>query len=176
MNLAYSVPDKIYYITNFLDYNTYKKIHKAAFNHGYLVPTKGDWTNDLLKGYKSSPMKYNINNFEHVPKIKTLLTANPFHQIDMKLNFEFVFHCMRDQAGINWHNDGDYKYGCTYYINKRWNTMFGGELLWSIPGFGNGFFPIWGNSMLILKAPVHHKVVPVTGSTVPRMTIQTFID
>lgn len=174
MKLTFSIPDKLYYITNFLDYNTYKKIHYAAFNHGYLESTK-DWKYPLLHGYKSSPEKTLVNNFIHVPKIKTLLTANPFHPIDMKLKFSFVFHCMRDQAGINWHDDNGYKYGCTYYINKRWNTMFGGEFLWRIPDVGNGFIPVWGNSMLIVKAPVEHKVVPVTGSTVPRMTIQSFI-
>lgn len=83
---------------------------------------------------------------------------------------------MRDQSGINWHEDGGYKYGCTYYINKRWNRDFGGELMFNIPGNVNGFLPVWGNSMLILKSPVDHKVVPVMSPTVPRMTIQTFID
>ena len=176
MQVALSVPDKIYYITNFLDYGTYKKIHHAAFNHGYLNETKDDWPDYLLKGYKSSPMKYNLDDFDPVNKIKILLSSNPWHAIPRDLNFHFVFHCMGDQSGINWHNDSGYEYGCTYYINKRWNRDFGGELIWSVPEYGNGFIPIWGNSMLILKAPVWHKVVPVMSPTVPRMTIQTFID
>jgi hypothetical protein len=48
--------------------------------------------------------------------------------------------------------------------------------MFNIPGQCNGFLPVWGNSMLILKTPVDHKVNPVMSSTVPRMTIQTFID
>jgi len=31
MNLVYHIPDKLYYIQNFLDYNTYKKIHYDVF-------------------------------------------------------------------------------------------------------------------------------------------------
>ncbi len=176
MKLEFSVPDKVYYISNFLDYNTYKKIHYAAFNHGVLNDTKGDWNEILLKGYKASPSKFSLDDFAYVDKIKILLTANPWHPIPRDLNFKFVFHCMRDQSGINWHEDGGYKYGCTYYINKRWNRDFGGELMFNIPGNVNGFLPVWGNSMLILKSPVDHKVVPVMSPTVPRMTIQTFID
>jgi hypothetical protein len=31
MNLAFQIPDKLYYIKNFLDYETYKEIHRQVF-------------------------------------------------------------------------------------------------------------------------------------------------
>ena len=64
---------------------------------------------------------------------------------------------MEDGAGINWHNDGSYAYGVTYYLNNRWNQKFGGELLFSHNRF-SGFIPVTGNSLLILKTPILHKV------------------
>ena len=82
---------------------------------------------------------------------------------------------MEDGAGINWHDDGSYEYGVTYYLNRRWNPKFGGELLFSDNRF-SGFIPVKGNSLLILKTPVSHKVSAVTKSLVPRKTIQIFIN
>jgi len=40
----------------------------------------------------------------------------------------------------------------------------------------NGFIPLVGNSVVIVKAPLEHKVTPVMKPTVPRKTIQIFIN
>jgi Rps23 Pro-64 3,4-dihydroxylase Tpa1-like proline 4-hydroxylase len=82
---------------------------------------------------------------------------------------------MNDNAGINWHTDHGHQYGITYYINRRWNSKFGGELLFRHEK-QTGFIPIVGNSLVIIKAPLDHKVVNVTKPLVPRKTIQIFIN
>ena len=94
----------------------------------------------------------------------------------MKLYSEkFVLHSMVDNSGINWHNDYNHKYGITYYINRRWNSKFGGEFLFKDKN-ANGFIPLVGNSVVIVKTPLEHKVTPVMNPLVPRKTIQIFID
>ena len=106
-------------------------------------------------------------------KIKILLETNPFHKIKIK-KFEPLIHSMKDGSGINWHNDYNHEYGITYYINRRWNMKFGGEFLFMDKN-ANGFIPLVGNSLVIVKAPFDHKVSPVQKPIVPRKTIQIFI-
>ena len=57
---------------------------------------------------------------------------------------------MKDNSGINWHNDHNYKYGITYYINRRWNPRFGGEFLFKCKN-ANGFIPFVGNESFSSK-------------------------
>ena len=51
---------------------------------------------------------------------------------------------------------------------------FGGEFLFMDKN-ANGFIPLVGNSLVIVKAPFDHKVSPVQKPIVPRKTIQIFI-
>jgi len=81
---------------------------------------------------------------------------------------------MKDGSGINWHNDEGHSYGITYYINRRWNMKFGGEFLFQ-DKIANGFIPLVGNSIVIIKSPLEHKVAPVMKQLIPRKTIQIFI-
>ena len=39
----------------------------------------------------------------------------------------------------------------------------------------NGFIPLVGNSIVIIKAPFDHKVTPVMNPLIPRKSIQIFI-
>jgi len=112
-------------------------------------------------------------NYKPLHKLITLIKNNPYHQIS-NYNFSCMFHSMEDQAGINWHDDGRYKYGITYYINRRWNSKFGGEFLFKSKNV-NGFIPLVGNSLVIVKPPLLHKVVNVTKPLVSRKTIQIFV-
>ena len=66
------------------------------------------------------------------------------------------------------------QYGITYYVNRRWNLKFGGEFLFTNKN-ANGFIPLVGNSLVIIKAPLIHKVAPVMKPVVPRKTIQIFV-
>jgi len=81
---------------------------------------------------------------------------------------------MEKGAGINWHSDDGWKYGATYYINNRWNIQYGGELMFNL-GNNHGYIPIVGNSLVILKSPINHKVNPVLSPIIPRVSVQMFI-
>ena len=52
MKLSYSIPGKIWWITNFLDYNMYKGIHDAIIKEREKInlhTVKGLWSEDLIK-------------------------------------------------------------------------------------------------------------------------------
>jgi len=176
MKLIYSIPDKLFYIQNFLDYPTYKKLHFDIFKSKLLKleSTKKTWEQVLIHGYKNYVERTDLKtNYMPLQKIKILLETNPFHKIKIK-KFEPLIHSMKDGSGINWHNDYNHEYGITYYINRRWNMKFGGEFLFMDKN-ANGFIPLVGNSLVIVKAPFDHKVSPVQKPIVPRKTIQIFI-
>ena len=177
MKLIYSIPGKLYYIQDFLDYPTYKKIHYDTFRGKKidLKSTEKEWQKELKYGHtsfvKDTPLDI---NYGPLKKIKILLENNSFHKVKIKNYIPQIFS-MKDGSGINWHNDTGHDYGITYYINRRWNMKFGGEFLFSNE-FSNGFIPLVGNSIVILKTPLEHKVSPVQQPTVPRKTIQIFVD
>ena len=176
MKLIYSIPDKLYYIQDFLDYPAYKKLHYDVFKSKLinLRTTKEEWPKELKYGYKNFVENTCLDTkSKPLEKIKILLENNPFHKIKFS-NFKPLIHSMSDGSGINWHNDDRHIYGITYYINRRWNIKFGGEFLFK-DKIANGFIPLVGNSVVIVKAPLEHKVTPVMDSLVPRKTIQIFI-
>lgn len=177
MNLVYHIPNKLYYIQNFLDYGTYKTIHYDVFKSKLikLNSTEKTWDKGLQYGYKNYVDNTSLNtDYKPLQKIKILLENNPFYKI--KINeFKPLIHSMKDNSGINWHDDYGWEYGITYYINYKWNPKFGGEFLFQNEK-SNGFIPLIGNSLVIVKTPLNHKVTPVMKSTVPRKTIQIFIN
>ncbi len=176
MKLIYQIPNKLYYIQNFLDYPTYKKIHYDVFKSKdiHLNSVKKTWQKTLLTGFKNFPERSDlIPEYGPLKKLNILLNTNPFHKVNQQIK-KFVLHSMKDNSGINWHNDQNYKYGITYYINRRWNPRFGGEFLFQDKS-NNGFIPLVGNSIVIVKAPFDHKVTPVMNPLVPRKTIQIFL-
>jgi Rps23 Pro-64 3,4-dihydroxylase Tpa1-like proline 4-hydroxylase len=81
---------------------------------------------------------------------------------------------MKKGAGINWHDDHTWKYGATYYINRRWNENWSGEFMFKDKN-SHGYLPCRGNSLVIVKAPIQHKVNPVLSPIMPRMSIQIFM-
>jgi Rps23 Pro-64 3,4-dihydroxylase Tpa1-like proline 4-hydroxylase len=177
MKLIYQIPDKLYYIQNFLDYPTYKKLHYDVFKSNLikLKSTKKNWQKELKHGHKNFVENTRLDTkYKPLEKIKILLENNPFHKIKFT-NFEPLIHSMEDGSGINWHDDQGHLYGITYYINRRWEPKFGGEFLFKDKN-ANGFIPLVGNSMVIVKAPLDHKVTPVMKPVVPRKTIQIFIN
>ena len=41
---------------------------------------------------------------------------------------------------------------------------------------GHGFLPFVGNSLVIVKSPLEHKVNPVRSNVMPRITVQMFME
>ena len=176
MNLAFNFHDKLLWIQNFLDYPTYKGIHDSIFKERKKInlhTSKGIWSEDLINNIVP-PKRVGVQNYPPFEKLKTLTQHNQFYQLKNFKSITSNIHYMEKGAGINWHNDGNWKYGATYYINNKWNTQFGGELMFKSEN-GHGYIPIVGNSLVIIKSPLEHKVNPVLSPIIPRISIQMFI-
>ena len=176
MKLIYSIPDKLYYIQNFLDYPTYKGIHDAIFKERKSInlhSSKDLWSEKLINNIVP-PKRVGVLNYPPFEKLKTLTHHNQFYQLKDFKDITSNIHYMEKGAGINWHDDSGWTYGATYYINNRWNTQFGGELMFNSEN-GHGYIPVVGNSLLIIKSPLKHKVNPVLSPIIPRVSIQMFI-
>ena len=176
MKLIYSIPEKLYYIQKFLDYSTYKGIHDAIFKERKSInlhTSKGLWAEELINNI-NPPKRVGVQNYPPFEKLKTLTHHNQFYQLKDFKSITSNIHYMEKGAGINWHNDGSWTYGATYYINNKWNTQFGGELMFKSEN-NHGFIPVVGNSLVIIKAPLEHKVKPVLSPIIPRVSIQMFI-
>ena len=97
------------------------------------------------------------------------------------MNYNFYSHLRRYKYGkhLAWHED-DYKgqstreYAATFYFNKTWGESWGGELMFK-SSLGSGFIPIVGNSVVLVKTGLTHKVNPNLKKTHPRLSIQTWI-
>lgn len=176
MKLVYSIPDKLYYIQNFLDYPTYKGIHNSIFKERKninLHTSKGVWSEKLINNI-IPPKRVGVSNYPPFEKLKTLTHHNEFYQLKDIKDITANIHYMEKGAGINWHDDSSWLYGATYYINNRWNTQFGGEFMFTSEN-GHGYIPVVGNSLVIIKSPLQHKVNPVLSPIVPRVSVQMFI-
>ena len=176
MKLIYSIPDKLYYIQNFLDYSTYKGIHHSIFKERKKInlhTSKGIWSEELINNIVP-PKRVGVDKYPPFEKLKTLTHHNQFYQLKNFKKITSNIHYMEKGAGINWHNDGNWTYGATYYINNRWNIQFGGELMFNTEK-GHGYIPVVGNSLVIIKSPLEHKVNPVLTNIVPRISVQMFM-
>tara|TARA_R100000084_G_scaffold88733_1_gene42805 strand:+ start:531 stop:1064 length:534 start_codon:yes stop_codon:yes gene_type:complete len=175
MKLMYSIPGKIWWIQNFLDYNAYKGIHNAVIkqrNKINLHSTKGIWPNNLIDRI-SAPQRSQISDYKPFEMLKTLVKHNVCFQMKDVKDMSSIVHYMQKGAGINWHDDGSWKYGATYYLNNKWNKHWGGEFMFT-DNVGHGWIPVVGNSLIIVKAPIEHKVNPVLTTVMPRISIQIF--
>jgi len=176
MKLIYSIPDKLYYIHNVLDYYTYKGIHDAIFKERKninLHTSKGIWSENLFKNMVP-PKRVGVDKYPPFEKLKTLTQHNKFYQLKGFKNMCTNIHFMEKGAGINWHRDDGWKYGATYYINNRWNAQFGGEFMFRTEN-NYGYIPVRGNSLVIIKSPIDHKVNPVLSPIMPRISVQIFM-
>ena len=176
MKLSYSIPGKVWWITNFLDYHTYKGIHNAIIKERKKInlhTSKGIWGDYLINNLEP-PLRNTVSNYPPFEKLKTLVKLNPFFQITDVKNMTTNIHYMKKGAGVNWHDDGKSKYGATYYINHKWHRQWGGEFMFT-DNNGHGWIPPVGNSLVIIKSPLNHKVNPVLTSTMPRISVQMFV-
>ena len=176
MKLSYSIPGKIWWITNFLNYHMYKNIHDAIIKERTdinLHTAKGVWNEDLINNIEP-PMTVGIKNYKPFEQLKTLVRHNAYFQLNDSKEMSPTIHYMKKGSGINQHNDYKWKYGATYYINRRWHPQWGGEFMFT-DGAGHGWIPVTGNSLVIIKSPIQHKVNPVLTNIMPRISIQMFM-
>ena len=176
MKLVYTIPNKLWWIHNFLDKPTYKGIHDAIIKERKkinLQDVSKSWP-IFLHDNLHPAKRVEVKNYPPFEKLKTLVKHNSFFKFPNLFHMSTVIHCMDKNAGINWHDDGQWKYGATYYINHRWHKQLGGEFMFTDEN-GHGWIPPVGNSLVIVKAPISHKVNPVLSPLVPRISVQLFM-
>lgn len=172
MKLSYSIPNKIWWIKNFLDKKTYKTIHHKVFtnrNNMNLNYATGAWPEFLYENLTIAK-RVQIINYPPFDKLKALIKHNKYFSLPNFKSMTTTVHYMEKGAGINWHDDSNFKYGATYYLNNRWNKNWGGEFM-----FEDKYIPVVGNSLVIVKTPFSHKVNPVLSSSMPRLSVQIFM-
>jgi|TARA_R100000482_G_C5047939_1_gene111337 Rps23 Pro-64 3,4-dihydroxylase Tpa1-like proline 4-hydroxylase len=179
MRLVYSIPGKLWWIHNFLDQKYYKNIHSSVIKERNLLKkdtAKNHWSN-ILTVNLNAPDITSIENYLPFEKLKTLVSNNPYFKMedmDSITYFNTMIYFWKKGSGINWHSDAGHKYGATYYLNSKWNSNWGGEFMFK-DNNGFGFLPCVGNSLIIVKTPLEHKVNPVTSPIIPRISIQMFM-
>ena len=187
MKLVYSHPALVW-IHDFLDKDTYKNIHNSIIQGRKKInlhSVKGVWGDNLINYQLKPPLRTDITEMimsdtlvteEWVPfrKLKTLIKHNPYFALDKCKYMSTLVHYMEKGSGIDWHWDNKHKYGAIYYVNRRWNQQWGGEFMFE-EGAPGSFLPLVGNSLVIVKFPVKHKVNTVLSPLMPRITVQIFM-
>jgi|TARA_Y100000114_G_scaffold56738_1_gene51934 Rps23 Pro-64 3,4-dihydroxylase Tpa1-like proline 4-hydroxylase len=176
MKLVYTIPNKLWWIQDFLEYNMYKGIHNAIIRERKKInlhSVEKDWVESLYNNLEPAK-RVEVKNYPPFEKLKTLVKHNQYYQLPELNHICTTIHYMTKNSGINWHDDGKWKYGATYYLNRRWNIHWGGEFMFADEK-AHGFLPIIGNSLVIVKAPMDHKVNPVLSKIMPRISVQMFM-
>ena len=185
MNLAFKYKDELFWIQNFLPKNLYKEMYSDFIKHRNKLnfqKTHVDW-----RTYKEEvdDMSESFNQDEFIKmdyfkKYHTLLRHQKFVNI-----FDNTFHShlrkFNYMQHLTWHDDapivanGDIReYAATYYFNKTWGESWGAEFMYKTSE-GSGFIPVIGNSLVIVKAGIRHRVNANLKKTHPRLSIQTWI-
>lgn len=175
MRLIYNLDNKIIYLQNFLPDHEYKRLHNEIFKQHKelnLELASKFVEKELLKNL-ISPKRIEINE-DYLKFYKTLLLHQRFLKIKTPAFQKNFIYFRQKNSGVNWHSDGHVDYGVTYYLNKRWNLNWGGEFMFNYNG-QNVYIPVVGNSLVIIKTPLLHKVNPILVNFMPRVTIQSFI-
>jgi Rps23 Pro-64 3,4-dihydroxylase Tpa1-like proline 4-hydroxylase len=175
MKLIFNLDNKLIYIQNFLPNHEYKRIHNEIFKQ-YKKLNLESVSNVVDKKLIQNliPSKRIEIHEDYFKFYKTLLFHQPFLKFKNLLKYNFFIYVRQKNSGINWHHDNHVDYGVTYYLNKRWNNNWGGEFMYSYNN-QNGFIPVVGNSLIIVKTPLMHKVNPILVEYTSRISIQSFI-
>ena len=176
MKLSYSIPGKIWWIQDFLDKEVYKGIHNAIIRERdnlNLKDVTSAW-NSFLYNNMEPPKREDVSKYPPLEILKKQLLINPYCLFSELESMTTTIHYLEKGTGINWHDDGNWRYGATYYLNNKWHKQWGGEFMFTDAN-GFGFLPVVGNSLVIVKAPIPHKVNPVLSPLMPRISVQLFM-
>jgi len=188
MNLAFNFNDELFWIHNFLPKKLYEKMYieyiKNIKNLNF-KKTIVNWNTFNGEPENMSESFGQTKEKEDVDKINFFLKEYHIllrHQKFVSLiNSEFSSHLRKWKymEHLTWHNDAYHEsaernYAATYYFNKTWKESWGGELMFKSSN-GSGFIPVKGNSIVIIKAGLKHKVNPNLNKNYPRLSVQTWI-
>jgi len=147
-----------------------KNIIKESQEYKPIWKSNINWGDNIVKN-SSLVLAYEINK-ENLNYIKS-----KFIELNDKFKDKEIvghFYIWTKGSYIPMHNDSNYEYGCTIYLNKYWNIDWGGLYIWK------------ENDKLNIEKPEFNKLIINKGNTkhgttllnynVPeeRLTIQIF--
>ena len=183
MNLRFKFHDQLFWIHNFLPQSLYREMYLEFIRKRrklYIEKTMVNWRTykEEVDDMSESVDQRSEFNHEYFKKYHTFLTHQRFVNL---INFKMVSHLRKFKYGqhLTWHSDQNdktnRKYAATYYFNHRWNENWGGELMFK-SDLGSGFIPIVGNSVVIVKCGLWHKVNANLKKTHQRFSVQTWVN
>ena len=159
---------------NFLDEtfinNFIQNIIKESQEYKPIWKSNINWGENIVKG-SSLVLAYEINK-EHLHYIKS-----KFIELDDKFKDKEIvghFYIWTKGSHIPMHNDSNYEYGCTIYLNKYWDIDWGGLYIWKEGDKLNIEKPEF-NKLIINKGNTKHGTT-LLNYNVPeeRLTLQIF--
>ncbi len=182
MNLAFNFHDELFWINNFLPENIYRNMYVEFIkerNKLELEECDVSWRTFKEERDNMSKSYGQIGDKDLDKYLKTynaLLLHQPFvNFLNFKLNSHLRIYKYNEH--LTWHSDKKEhrQYAATFYFNKTWGESWGGELMFRSPK-GSGFIPVVGNSLVIVKSGLDHRVNANLKKTHPRLSIQTWVD
>lgn len=102
-----------------------------------------------------------------------LLNKNIFEQVPKKW-FCSVF-LMSRHSNIPWHNDEKYKFTCTIYLNKEWDSNHGGYFMYEDGEELKAIIPTYNNAVSFAP-PLKHTSVLTSNYAPLRESLQIFVE
>ena len=159
---------------NFLDEifinNFIQNIIKESQEYKPIWKSNINWGENIVKG-SSLVLAYEINK-ENLNYIKS-----KFIELNDKFKDKEIvghFYIWTKGSHIPMHNDSNYEYGCTIYLNKYWDIDWGGLYIWKEGDKLNIEKPEF-NKLIINKGNTKHGTT-LLNYNVPeeRLTLQIF--
>ena len=147
-----------------------KNIIKESQEYKPIWKSNINWGDNIVKN-SSLVLAYEINK-ENLNYIKS-----KFIELNDKFKDKEIvghFYIWTKGSYIPMHNDSNYEYGCTIYLNKYWNIDWGGLYIWKEGDKLNIEKPEF-NKLIINKGNTKHGTT-LLNYNVPeeRLTIQIF--
>jgi len=159
---------------NFLDEafinNFIQNIIKESQEYKPIWKSNINWGENIVKG-SSLVLAYEIKK-EELNYIKS-----KFVELDDKFKDKEIvghFYIWTRGSNIPMHNDSNYEYGCTIYLNKHWEIDWGGLYIWKEENKLNVEKPEF-NKLIINKGNTKHGTT-LLNYNIPeeRLTLQIF--
>jgi 2OG-Fe(II) oxygenase superfamily len=84
-------------------------------------------------------------------------------------------HLMSRNSSIPWHDDGNHKLSITIYLNKIWDSNWGGYFLAKKEDVIEGYIPEY-NMCIFFDTPLRHTVSVTSIDSPLRECVQIFVD
>jgi hypothetical protein len=154
-------PDTINRVLKEIDNGTKKNLWRPA---SFL------WHSDLLSTYAGECLTRNLGDRLCDSILKDVTPFFPEHS-----SAHISMNMWLKGSGITFHNDANYAFGATIYLNKKWNPDHGGIFIWEVSNRQyRGVCPEF-NAMVLNDLGQNHQVTAISPyAKDARITIQIF--